>query len=54
MGDIKVGDRVKDRTVIRVIGQYIVFGRRERNIDNCGAYVTDFEEWFDYKNGRNP
>jgi hypothetical protein len=45
----KFGDEVGDRTVIRVMEKFIVYGQREGDLRNCGAYLTDFEEWFAYK-----
>jgi hypothetical protein len=49
----KVGDRVGDRTVINVGSRHIIFGKKEGNIENCGAYVTDFREWFVYEHSLN-
>jgi hypothetical protein len=45
----KSGDEVGDRTIICVKGETIVFGQRDGDLRNCGAYVTDFEEWYEYK-----
>ena len=44
----KPGDVVGDRTVIRVMSESILFGQTENGIPNCGAWVTSYEEWFDY------
>jgi hypothetical protein len=50
----KAGDVVKDRTVIRVIpaADIILFGQREGEVPNCGAYRTDLEEWLLYSRGK--
>jgi len=45
----KAGDRVGDRTVIRVMSDRIIFGQDEGTAKNCGAYMTSFREWFDYE-----
>ncbi len=45
----KAGDVVGDRTIIRVCEKFIVFGQREGDTPNCGAYLTDYREWFDYE-----
>ena len=45
----KAGDVVGARTVIRVAEKSILFGKREGELQNCGAYVTDYREWFDYE-----
>lgn len=48
-GHPKVGDVVRDRTVINVRDEFLIFGQRENDIPNCGAYVTSYREWFAYE-----
>jgi hypothetical protein len=45
----KIGDKVGDRTIINVGSKYIIFGQREGDLENCGAYFTDYREWFRYE-----
>jgi hypothetical protein len=46
----KPGERVKDRQVIWTYDSgTIVFGKREGDSHNCGAWVTSVEEWYQYK-----
>jgi hypothetical protein len=45
----KAGDKVGDRTIINVSEKYIIFGKREGDLENCGAYITDYREWFRYE-----
>lgn len=48
-GHPKVGDVVGDRTIISVGEKIIVFGQREGDLPNCGAYLTNYREWFNYE-----
>jgi len=45
----KAGDVVGDRTVINVRDTFLIFGQREGDVPNCGAYITSYREWFAYE-----
>lgn len=45
----KEGDVVGARTIISVRDKFIIFGQREGDLANCGSYVTDYREWFNYE-----
>lgn len=45
----KAGDVVGSRTIIRAADKWILYGQTENGIPNCGCYVTDYREWFDYE-----
>lgn len=50
----QAGDVVGDRTIIRVLSDRIIYGQKDGDIPNCGAYVTNYREWFEYeRNAQN-
>jgi hypothetical protein len=45
-----VGERLGNRTVICVkSADCIIFGVDERDVTNCGAYITNLREWLDFE-----